>query len=111
MEKKQLIKREINKLKKLYKEIPENKLKLVNGLIENAAFMKVTLDELQTIVNEEGTVVEVKNGNGFIVSQENPAQKSYNTMINRYTATIKQLAEFLPEQPKGMSKLDEFLSE
>lgn len=111
MTKEALIKREKKKLTALYEEIPENKRKLVAGLIENAAFMKVTLEELQQQVNEEGAIILAKNGNGFDVSQEHPAQKSYNTMINRYTATIKQLAELLPEQKQGKSKLDEFLSE
>lgn len=111
MKKEAKIKKEIKKLNNLYASIPENKKELVQGLIENAAFMKVTLEELQLKVNEEGTVITSKNGNGFDVTQEHPAQKSYNTMINRYTAVMSKLAELLPDTGYGTSKIEEFLSD
>ena len=90
------IKQEYERLAKLYEGLPANKRELVDGLIANAAFMAVTLEDLQTQVTEEGAVIEQKNGNGFMSKMEHPAQKSYNTMINRYNATIKVLGEMLP---------------
>ena len=50
-----------------------------------------------------------KNGNGFNVTQEHPAQKSYNTMIGKYTAVIAKLDEMLPEEI-GENKLGKFLN-
>lgn len=106
------IKKEYRKLSKLYKGIPENKRKLAEGLLKNAAYMAVTLEELQETVNAEGAILTGKNGNGFEVCQEHPAQKSYNTTINRYATVIKQLSELLPEEQKAaVSKLDKFLNE
>jgi len=87
---------ELTKLQALFATIPENKKKLCEKLIQNAAFMAETLEELQATVKKEGAVVTIVNGNGFEVQQENPAQKSYNTMINRYSTIIRQLSDMLP---------------
>ena len=88
---------EIKKLNSIFKNISEDKKKLCKRLIENAAYMAVTLEDLQNIVREEGAVKTVINGNGFDTLQEHPAQKSYNTMINRYSSVIKQLQDLLPD--------------
>ena len=69
--------------------------------------MAGTLTELKNIVDEQGAVITTTNGNGFEVMTENPAQKSYNTMIKNYTAAIKQLTGFLPEAAE-VPELDEF---
>lgn len=102
------IKKELKKLKSLYKELPKNKQKLSEKLIANAAFMAVTLEDLQAVINKKGAILKQKNGNGFTVTQEHPAQKSYNTMIGKYTAVIAKLDEMLPEEI-GESKLGKFL--
>lgn len=96
-EKEKRIKKEIGKLKKIFKDISEDKKKLCEHLIQNAAFMSVTLEDLQEDIKEDGPVIICKNGNGFDVLQESPSQKSYNTMINRYCSTIKQLQDLLPD--------------
>jgi glutaminase len=57
--------------------------------------MAITLQELQDRINEERAIIKTVNGNGFNKITEHPAQKSYNTMINRYTAAIKQLTDLL----------------
>lgn len=97
IEKEKLIKKEKNRLKKIFKDISEDKKKLCEPLMQNAAFMAVTLEELQKNIASEGAVIMAVNGNGFETLQENPSQKSYNTMINRYTAIIKQLQDLLPD--------------
>lgn len=96
MEKEKRIKKEISKLKKIFSGLSETKKKLCESLIENAAFMAVTLEELQKTIKDEGAIGEFTNGNGFGVLQEHPAQKTYNTMINRYASVMKQLIDMLP---------------
>lgn len=97
IEKEKLIKKEKSRLKRIFKDISEDKKKLCEPLMQNAAFMVVTLEELQKSIADEGAVIKAVNGNGFMTTQENPAQKSYNTMINRYTVIIKQLQDLLPD--------------
>ena len=47
IEKNKKIKKETQRLKKLFKDLPENKHKMAEKLIENASFMSITLDELK----------------------------------------------------------------
>lgn len=96
METDDAIKKEKRRLTALFKGVPEGKQKLTAGLIEEAAFMAVTLERLRAAVNEDGPIVYGQNGNGFEIKQEHPAQKSYNVMISRYTSVIKALADLLP---------------
>lgn len=103
------IRKELRKIKVLYKDIPKNQQKLCEKLMENAAFMAVTLEDLQAEVNKKGAIIRQKNGNGFNVTQESPAQKSYNVMIGKYTAVVAKLDEMLPEEISE-SKLGKFLN-
>ena len=91
------INNEIKRLNVIYDELDDNKKRLAEKLIQNASFMAATLEDLQDAVNREGAVFTSVNGNGFDVTQEHPAQKSYNNMINRYNSTMKQLIDLLPD--------------
>lgn len=100
MDKDKLIKSEISKYKKMFKDIAPDKKNFAEKLYKRAAFMSATLDEMEEQVNSDGPVVTGVNGNGFEVTSEHPAQKSYNTMIKNYNSTIKLLIELLPEDDK-----------
>lgn len=93
----QRIKKEKLKLKRMLAEVPESKKKLCEKLIENAAFMGITLEDLQQTINEEGPVITAKNGNGFNITQEHPASKAYVAMMAKYTTTMNQLMDLLPD--------------
>jgi len=107
------IKAEELRLNRIIKNIDPAKKSVNKKLVSNAAFMAVTLQQLQQQVNREGAVITSVNGNGFETTMEHPAQRSYNTMINRYTAVIKQLTDLVnKDQPKEpVDKLLEFLKE
>lgn len=96
-EKDKKIRKEFNKYKKKFGNLEKDKKEFVEDLCQQAAFMKMTLLELQEDINVKGAVVTATNGNGFEVTSENPSQKSYNTMIKNYNATLKTLVELLPE--------------
>lgn len=98
MDKEKAIKKEIGELNKLFADIPADRAKLVEGLIQNAAFMRVTLEELQKEVIENGAVIQCQSGNGFDTIKDNPAQKAYTTMVSRYTQIINQLQGLLPDK-------------
>lgn len=97
MDKEKQIKKEITELNKLFADIPSEQKKLVEGLIQNAAFMRVTLEELQKEVVESGAIIRCQSGNGFDTIKDNPAQKAYTTMVSRYTQIIDKLQDFLPK--------------
>ena len=67
--KEQRIKSEISKLKKIFGNLDKERMTLAMKLIENAAFMMVTLEDLQKTINEEGAIRTGTNGNGFETSR------------------------------------------
>lgn len=83
-------------IKNYYKDLPEEKRTYAEKLVDRLYFMERTLKSLEKEIRENGPMVEGKNGNGFTVVQENPAQKSYNTMIKNYNSTMKMLVDLLP---------------
>jgi phage terminase small subunit len=101
--KEQRINDEYAKLRKTLKNVTPDKIQMAEGLIGNAAFMNVTLDELKDEINSRGALTTY---NKNLV--ENPATKSYNTMINRYSAVMAQLLNLLPkdEQPIAAKQVD-----
>lgn len=90
---------EIERLTTYFDELPPEKIRVAIPLIERVAFMTITLKILEEEVKAKGPVVSFKNGSQKMMI-ENPAQKSYNTMVNRYTAAYGKLVEMLPK-PTG----------
>lgn len=104
-DKDKLINAEIEKLNEIFRFLPNDKKELCEGLIQNAAFMKATLIELQEDVNEHGAMISCQSGNGFTTIKDNPAQKAYATMISRYVSIIDQLTSYLPSNKQMSAQL------
>lgn len=107
IDKNKKITKETNKLKKLFKELPENKKKMAEKLIENASFMSITLDELKEDIKIYGVKETYVNGKDQFGFKESIESKTYNTMVKNYLNIIKQLNDMLPEDKK-INEDDEF---
>ena len=99
LEREKKIKQEINRIKKLYKDLPKDKVKVVEGLITEASFMKLTLQELREYLFKHGTTELYENG-PQVVKRERPESKIYATMIQRYSNVMKQLIDYMPVEEK-----------
>lgn len=96
------IKKEIKRLNAIFAEIEVRRKDIVAGLIEDAAFMRVTLMDLKKQVNEEGAIDEMCQGE-YSILRVHPAAQMYNTMIQRYAGVIKQLTDLFPKEvPKDV---------
>jgi len=95
------IKKTINRLKKLLKNLPSEKKKVAEGLVQRIAFMQVTLEDLEADINENGTVEQFSQTPDIVYERERPAARIYNTTIKNYTSACKQLFDLLPDdKPK-----------
>ena len=99
------IKKEMSKLRRVFKDIDKNMWQTVESLIKNAAFMSVSLEELQEIINEEGYTVEYQNGANKSGTKQSDAVKTHIAMTKNHAAIIKQLTELVPPEKKKESKL------
>lgn len=110
-DKEKRIKKEISRLKKLFKDMPAEMMNKVISLITNAAFMTVTLEDLQKTIIQEGAISKYQNGENQWGTKKSPEVEIYNTMIKNHMGIIKQLTELMPPPPKEPPKKpdDEFL--
>lgn len=108
------VKTEIKKLKQTFEdlEIDSRKMQVAESLIENAAFMAVTLEDLQAEINENGVVSTYQNGENQWGTKQSPEAQTYISLINRYNSVMKQLIDLLPEekQKKAVDEFDEFIN-
>jgi len=88
---------EIEKLEAIFEDISDEKQKVAKRLIERVAFMTVTLQILEDDIKLKGPTYKFEQGSQKMYI-ENPSQKSYNTMINRYTAAYDKLFNLLPKE-------------
>ena len=107
IEKHKKIKKEANRLKKLFTDLDENKKKIAKNLIENAAFMSITLEDLKKDIIKYGVKETYANGKEQYGFKESIESKTYNTMIKNYMNIIKQLNDMLPQEKK-IDEKDEF---
>jgi len=96
------IKKEFNRLRRTLKkfDLEKNRLDTAEGLMHEAAFMRVTLKELKDDIIVNGAVDEMDQGD-YTILRESPTVKTYNTMIQRYATVSKEIFSLLPkDQPK-----------
>lgn len=100
LEKTKRIKKEVSRLKKLFKDIDENKKKLVFSTIEDVAFMTITMQDLRESIIREGTTVEYKNGANQYGTKQSPDAQLYLQLSQKQTQAMKILVDCLPKTEK-----------
>ena len=84
-----------------FEDLAKNQQSIVLPLIQNAAFMRVTLDDLQEIIAEQGPVEQYQNGANQYGMKQSAALQSYNALVKNYAAVIKTLFGLLPVMKKN----------
>ncbi len=87
--------KELKRLKKLFKEMPDNWKKVNEKLFVRAANMAIFLSEMEEKLTAEGLIVSMQQGD-YEIERAHPLLQQYNSMVKNYNATIKQLSEALP---------------
>ena len=100
------IKREYDKLKELYALLPPNKMDLIDPLLQNASFIKVTLEDLQTSINAEGSTDEYKNGANQYGRKASANLQAYTSLAKNYAGLIEKLEKMLPKESRHSALRD-----
>lgn len=109
LEKQKRIKKEVSRLRKLFKEIDENKKKLVMSLIDDVAFLTITMQDLRENIIREGTTVEYKNGENQYGTKQSPDAQLYLAMSQKQAQAMKILLDCMPKTDRPVPKDDEFV--
>ncbi len=94
---------EFERISSFFEELRECEKAVVFPLIQNSAFMRVTLDDLQEIIAEQGCVEAYQNGEHQHGLKQSAALQSYNALIKNYTAVVKKLFDLLPPEKRPSS--------
>lgn len=87
--------------------MPDDMLRLVEGLIQRAAFLRVELEDLEEDINKNGsTEIYQASEHSPPMTRIRAAAQHYDKMARQYLATCKQLAELASSTGavKGESK-------
>ena len=107
-QKKKLIAAELTKLEALFSPLGEKEREFLQPLLENAAFMRVTLDELQTEINRTGGVDSYQNGAAQHGVKISANIQAYNALMKTYHALMDKLLLRLPADDRRKDGLDSF---
>lgn len=94
-----LVKKEKNRLNRLFKNIPEKKKKAVEGLIIQAARLRILLDENWIDITNKGDYeMFCQSDKQEPYERKRPVAELYNSRDVSYQRIIKQLTDLLPEE-------------
>jgi hypothetical protein len=109
------IKKEIRRLRKIYKDIDKDNQAILEGLIQRAAYMRVTLEDWEIDIMENGYYeMFTQSEKTPPYERERPVARLYNTMNKNYQSIIKQLSDLVPKPDTKKEKddgFDAFISE
>ena len=98
---------EIARLRKLYEALPPKQLALAEGLIIQAARLRVRLDKLWTELQEKGeTEWFTQSDKTDPYERERPASRTFTATDKSYQSIIKQLNDMLPADKEKADNLE-----
>lgn len=97
------IKEEIENLSYILEIVEDNKKKLADRLVQEFAFVKVSIEDTKAIINREGVVEETSRG-----IKESAAMKTYKTLVTILASLSKQICDMIPDG--GSDEVDELLA-
>ena len=89
-------KKELKKLGAIVAALPEDKKKITEGLVADAAFMAEQLEKLRAHIVENGWSEVYKNGENQFGKKSSVEADAYIKIQKSYASTIKQLTDLLP---------------
>ena len=100
------ISKELQRIAERFSKTDGNRKAIIEPLIQNAAFMRIALEDLQEIINRDGVTETYKNGENQYGVKQSAAVQSYNALIKNYAAVIKTLESIVP--PEERKKEEDF---
>lgn len=102
-------KTEVKRLREVYSNINPNQLKVVDGLIVEAARLRVRLDYLWADLQANGETEQfTQSEKTDPYDRERPQSRTYTATNKSYQAIIKQLSDLCPPASDDGNPLDEF---
>ena len=108
-DKEKKIRKETKRLKEIFAGLEPNKLKAVDSLIARAAFITVSLQELEQELNKKGWTEVYINGKNQGGIKKAAAAEAHISLTKNLTTIMKQLLDLVPPAQKA-SRLAEMMT-
>lgn len=105
------IKAEKRRLLKLFDGADLNKLRLAQSLIDRAAYITVTLQDLEDDLAQNGWTEEYQNGQSQNGVKRSASADVHISLTKNLSTIMKQLMDLVPPAKAGKSKLQELMGE
>ena len=106
--KEEKVKKEIRRLRKVFTALDKNKLAIAESLIEVAAFMRISLDEIQSDINKKGYTEKYQNGANQSGVKQSSSVEIHISMTRNLATIMKQLVDLAPPEQRKDGKLSMF---
>lgn len=104
------VKHEVNRLRRILDALPAEKMAVAEGLIVQAARLRVQLDELYADLEANGrTEMFQQSEKCEPYERERPAAAMFVKLDKNYQSVMKTLAEMVPVAASGQSRLVELM--
>lgn len=102
------IKKEKKRLAEIFKDLEPNKLSTCQALIDRAAFITISLQDIEVQLNETGWVEYYQNGENQSGWKKAAAADVHISLTKNLNAIVKQLLDLVPPAQKA-SRLAELM--
>ena len=97
---------EIDRLTEIYRGLPPKQFALAQGLIAEAARLRVRCNALWEDLQENGEVELFSQGDQDPYERERPASRIYTAANKSYQSIIKQLNDMIPKDDEAAGGFD-----
>lgn len=103
------VKEEIDKITGLLLEsgVSDKRIKVLEPIVENTAWIKVKLDESRQLVQQSAIVISYDNGGGQKGLRENPIFKGYESLFKSYMSGMDRILNALPNEEAKAAVVEE----
>lgn len=77
--------------------VPDDRIAIMQPIIENVAWMKVRLDDAREKAKNSSVVIPYDNGGGQKGIRENPLYKGYSALWKSYVSGMDKILAMLPK--------------
>lgn len=103
------VNKEIRRLKQIYKDLPKDTLMVVEGLIAEAADLRIRLEDIRKDLDEKGyDEMFSQSESQEPYERERPQARRYIAMNKNYQSIMKQLGDYIPKKVVEKEKDDGF---
>ncbi|HJF33277.1 MAG TPA: hypothetical protein K8V56_16060 [Sporosarcina psychrophila] len=107
--KEQRVMKEVRRLKRIFSDMPKDNLQMVEGLIVEAADLRIRLEDIRKDLDINGyDEMFSQSEHQEPYERERPQARRYISMNKNFQSIMKQLGDYIPKKTEPREKDDGF---